>query len=90
MLDTSVDNIINNLKEMYELQKESREDELKYQEAIVENTNLVAEANAIMQSWKSLDDMRAWMYEHTENIENMSDAAVEKLSDDWEKMYNNI
>ena len=90
MLDTSVDNIINNLKEMYELQKESREDELKYQEAIVENTNLVAEANAIMQSWKSLDDMRAWMYEHTKNIEDMSDASVEKLSDDWEKMYNNI
>jgi hypothetical protein len=43
-----------------------------------------------MQSWKSIDDMYAWMAEHTENIEDMSDAAVEKLTDNWKKMYNDI
>jgi hypothetical protein len=30
MLDGAVDNIVDELKEFYELQKESREDELKY------------------------------------------------------------
>lgn len=90
MLDSVVDNIINDLKELYETQKETREEELKYQESIVENSSYVAEANALMQSWKSLDDMRAWMWEHTEGIENMSDAAVEKLTDDWKTMFNNI
>lgn len=90
LLDESVNDVVNELKELYELQKETREDEIKYQESLLENANLVQEANAIMQSWKSIDDLMSWMYEHTEGIENMSDAAIEKLSDDWKTMFDNI
>lgn len=90
LLDESVNSVVNDLKELYDLQKETREDEIKYQESLLENSNLIQEANAIMQSWKSIDDLMSWMYEHTEGIENMSDAAIEKLSDDWKTMFDNI
>lgn len=90
LLDETVDSVIDNLKELYETQQESREAEIEYQQSVLDNANLVVEANAIMQSWKSLDDMRAWMWEHTDGIEKMSDQAVEKLTEDWAEMFDNI
>lgn len=90
MLNTAVDDIVSNLKELYEEQQKTHDLEIQYQEAILDNANLVQEANAIINSWKSMDEMTQWMWEHTEGIEKMSDEAVEKLTEDWADMYDEM
>ena len=90
MLDSAVDDVVNNLKELYETQKETRDIEIKYQEALLENANYIAEANSLLQSWKTVDEMRDWMWEHTVDIDKMSDEAVEKLTEDWSTMFDTI
>lgn len=90
MLDNAVDTIIDDLKELYEMQQETRETELEYQENLLENSNYIAEANSLLQSWKTVDEMRDWMWAHTEDIDKMSDEAVEKLTEDWATMFDNI
>lgn len=90
LLDNAVDTIVNDLKELYEMQQETRETELEYQEALLENSNYIAEANSLLQSWKTVDEMRDWMWAHTEDIDKMSDEAVEKLTEDWATMFDNI
>ena len=90
LLDNSVDTIVNNLKELYEMQQETRETELEYQENLLENSNYIAEANSLLQSWKTVDEMRDWMWAHTQDIDQMSDEAVEKLTEDWATMFDSI
>lgn len=90
MLDNAVDDVVNSLKELYETQKETRDIELQYQETLLENSNYIAEANSLLQSWKTVDDMRNWMWEHTTDMDKMSDQAVEKLTEDWAEMFDTI
>ena len=90
MLDSAVDTVVENLKELYETQKETREIELQYQEALLENSNYIAEANQLLESWKTIDEMRDWMWAHTEDINKMSDQAVEKLTEDWADMFDTV
>lgn len=90
LLDNTVDTIIENLKELYEAQKETRDIELEYQENLLENSNYIAEANSLLQSWKTVDEMRDWMWAHTEDIDKMSDQAVEQLTEDWADMFDTI
>lgn len=90
LLDDTVDEVVDNLKELYETQQETREIEIEYQQSILDNANLVKEANAIILSWKSMDEMAEWMYQHTTDIDKKSDEMVAKLIDDWHTMYDNI
>lgn len=90
LLDDSVDSVVNELKEFYELQKETRDLEIEYQENVLENTNYIKEANALLEGWKTVDEMRDWMWEHTKDIDKMSDQAIEKLTEDWATMFDNI
>lgn len=91
LLDQSVDDIINGMREMYELQQESREIELEYQEAMLDSTNWMKQAAAIVDSWKTTEDMVAWMVEqNTETIESASSAQREIMISDWEETGNQM
>ena len=90
LLDDTVDTIVDNLKELYDSQKESRDAEIEYQQSVLDNANLIKEANDIMLSWKSLEDMQAWMAENTKDFEKLSDETVEKMQEDWAEMYFNV
>ena len=77
LLDESVDNIINNLKELYELQNETRQEELDYQEALKENTNWIAEANKIVLGLGTAEDFINWMKENSEDWKEKTSQQIE-------------
>ena len=77
LLDSSIDDIVNNLKEFYELQDETRQDEVKYQEALKENTNWIAEANRIVLGLGTAEDFINWMKENSEDWQNMTAQQIE-------------
>lgn len=77
LLDESVDNIINNLKELYELQNETRQEELDYQEALKENTNWIAEANKIVLGLGTAEDFINWMKQNSEDWKEKTAQQIE-------------
>lgn len=87
LLDDTVDKTLEALKEMYELQQESREIELEYQKAMIDNAALVKEANAIIEGWNSADDAVAWFYENTKDISEWSAAKLEQETLSWKDLY---
>lgn len=88
LLDDSVDRMIDELKDMYELQKETREAEVEYQKAVLDNAALVQEANAIINSWTGSEDALAWFYNNTSKLDEMSVAKLEEQTDTWKELYN--
>ena len=89
LLDSAVDNIINNLKELYEEQEETRQAEIEYRQAILDNKNYVDEATAIINNWGSVEEAKAWFMQFDEEFINASDATIDKLLEDYEGYYNN-
>lgn len=87
MLDNEVDRLLESMKEMYELQQESREAELEYMNAMVENGQLLQEANKIIASFNTREDMLAWFFENNQELADMSVAATEKYKMELEDMY---
>lgn len=88
LLDNAVDDILNSLKEMYELQQETRDAEIEYQEAVLDNANLVKEANdIIMNQWQSPEDAIAWFYENNMEVAEMSAARLEQYTMEIESAY---
>lgn len=87
MLDNEVDRLLESMKEMYELQQESREAELEYMNAMVENGQLLQEANEIIASFSTREDMLAWFFENNQELADMSVAATEKYKMELEDMY---
>lgn len=77
LLDSSIDDIVNNLKEFYELQDETRQDEVEYQEALKDNTNWIAEANKIVLGLGTAEDFINWMKENSEDWQNMTAQQIE-------------
>ena len=89
LLDNAVDNIINNLKELYAEQEETRQAEIEYRQAILDNKNYVDEATAIINNWSSVEEAKAWFMQFDEEFINASDATIDKLLEDYEGYYNN-
>ena len=89
LLDNAVDNIINNLKELYAEQEETRQAEIEYRQAILDNKNYVDEATAIINNWGSVEEAKAWFMQFDEEFINASDATIDKLLEDYEGYYNN-
>ena len=77
LLDESIDNIINNLKELYELQDETRQDEIEYQEALKDNTNWIAEANKIVLGLGSAEDFINWMKQNSDDWKDKTAQQIE-------------
>jgi hypothetical protein len=86
LLDDSVDDIIDGLKEMYELQKESREAEIEYRKALLDDGMLMQEVAAALEQIHSADDLVAW-FESVTDVSNMSKEQLELERLSWEEMY---
>lgn len=87
MLDNEVDRLLESMKEMYELQQESRDAEIEYMNAMIENGQLLQEANEIIASFSTREDMLAWFFENNKELADMSVAATEKYKMELEEMY---
>lgn len=87
MLDNEVDRLLESMREMYELQQESRDAELEYMNAMMENGQLLQEANEIIASFSTREDMLAWFFENNKELADMSVAATEKYKMELEEMY---
>lgn len=79
LLDKTIDDIIKGMKEMYELQQESREKELEYQEAMMESTEWIKQATAIIDGWTTSDEMVTWFIQHATDEYTEGSAAVQEL-----------
>lgn len=88
LTDKNVDNIIKNLKELYADQKKARDAEIKYQEEVLNNAVYIEEANAIIQSWGTADEMIGWFIDHNQKTQEMTAEQLEKYSDELAEMYN--
>lgn len=87
LFDSNVDNILDGLKELYDLQKETREAEIEYQKAVIDNAALVLEANELINSWESPEDMYEWMLNNQKDLSEMTQAQLEEEKDSWEEMF---
>lgn len=86
LLDESIDDIINGMKEMYELQQESREIEIEYQEAMLENADTIKAATAIIEGWHTSDDLVAWFVENaTKEFAEGSETTKEIMITEWQE-----
>lgn len=90
LLDDTVDDILDNLKQMYDLQKEQREREIELQEQSLDEQAIIREATQIISSWTSPDDVTAWMIANNKEVAEMSDAKLEQQIRDWEDYYDSI
>lgn len=86
LLDKSVDDIVDGLKELYETQQESREAEMEYMETMLDNAALVREANEIITSWQSPEDAVNW-WKSVTNLEELSIAKQEQEMLKWRELW---
>lgn len=87
LLDNSVDDIIDGLKEMYELQKESREAEIEYRKALIDEGMLMREVTAALANINTADDLVAWFYENTANLSDMSEEQIKLEEMGWRDLF---
>lgn len=88
LLDKGIDNIIKGLKDLYSDQKKTRDAELKYQQAVLDNATFIEEANAVINSWQTADDLIGWFMEHGAEAQNMTNEQLEKYAEELEQLYN--
>ena len=89
LLDKSIDSIIEQLKEMYEEQQESREIEIEYMEAMLDNAALVKEANEIIKNWNGAEDAKQWFRDNIKEYSEWSQAKIQQEELGWEELFNN-
>lgn len=87
LLDDAVDNIIDNLKEMYELQKESRDAEIEYREALLDEGLLMQEVTAALANINTSDELVQWFYENTADLSSMSAEQLELEKLEWADLF---
>ena len=87
-LDNKINNILEGLQEFYELQKESRELEIEYQKTMIDNTQIIKEANELISSWNAPEDMIEWMMNNQKDLSEKTQAQLDSERDSWEEMFN--
>lgn len=87
LLDNAIDNIIDGLKEMYELQKESRDAEIEYRKTLIDEGVLMQEVTAALSNINSADDLVNWFYENTANLSEMSTEQIQLEEMQWRELY---
>ncbi len=91
LLDNAVDNVIDQLSELYEKQKETRDAEIEMMEATTEAAEQYAQwAEEIMSTWKSQEDMNAWLLDNDPALQDMTIAQQEQYFLNWEDNYSKI
>lgn len=87
-LDNKINNILEGLQEFYELQKESRELEIEYQKTMIDNTQIIKEANELISSWNAPEDMIEWMMNNQKDLSEKTQAQIDSERESWEEMFN--
>lgn len=87
LLDNAIDNMIDGLKEMYELQKESRDAEIEYRKTLIDEGVLMQEVTAALSNISSADDLVNWFYENTANLSEMSTEQIQLEEMQWRELY---
>ena len=85
--DKKIDSIVKSLRELYKEQKKSRDAEIKYRETVLQNATFIEEANAVISSWQTADDLVSWFYEHSQETQNMTNEQLEQYTETLEQMY---
>lgn len=88
LLDNAVDNIVDGLKEMYELQQESREAEIEYRKTLIDEGVLMQEVTAALSNINSAQDLVDWFYQNTADLSTMSTEQIQLEEDSWRELYN--
>lgn len=88
LLDNTVDDIVKGLKEVYEEQQETRDAEIEYRQAVLDNKNLIEEATAIVDNWGSVEDVYAFFAAMDKEFINSSELVKEKMKEEYEEYYN--
>lgn len=88
LLDSEVDRIVESMKELYEEQQTTREAEIEYRQAVLDNANLIEEANQIISSWESFGDMFEWFLNNNSELEGASVEKIEQYQIELEDLYN--
>lgn len=87
LLDNAIDNMIDGLKEMYQLQKESRDAEIEYRKTLIDEGVLMQEVTAALSNINSADDLVNWFYENTANLSEMSTEQIQLEEMQWRELY---
>lgn len=87
LLDDAVDNIVDGLKEMYELQQESREAEIEYRKTLIDEGVLMQEVTAALGNINSAQDLVDWFYQNTADLSTMSAEQIQLEEDSWRELY---
>ena len=87
LLDNAVDNIIDGLKEMYELQQESREAEIEYRKTLIDEGVLMQEVTTALSNINSAQDLVDWFYQNTADLSTMSAEQIQLEEDSWRELY---
>lgn len=87
LLDNSIDNIIDQLKEDAEKREEARQAIIDSTNAVVENTQWTQIMQQQMASWTNADDAVAWYLENNKELNNITTEEIEELVQTWRQEY---
>lgn len=87
LLDNAIDNIVDGLKEMYELQQESREAEIEYRKTLIDEGVLMQEVTAALSNINGAQDLVDWFYQNTADLSTMSAEQIQLEEDSWRELY---
>ena len=86
LLDEGIDEVINNLKELYDLQKEERDLEIEYRESLLTDAQLLAEITEALEGIHTADDLVNW-YTNITDWSGKSTANIEQMKTDWKDSF---
>lgn len=89
LLDEGIDDVINNLKELYDLQKEERDLEIEYRESLLTDAKLLAEITEALEGIHTADDLVNW-YSNITDWSGKSNANIEQMKTGWEESFSSL
>jgi uncharacterized membrane protein YkgB len=51
---------------------------------VLQNATFIEEANAVISSWQTADDLVSWFYEHSQETQNMTNEQLEQYTETLE------
>lgn len=89
LLDNAIDDVIDGLKELYELQQENRDTEIEYRESLLTDAQLLAEVTEALEHIENADDFVNW-YASITDMSDKSAAEAEAMTTKWADAFTDI
>lgn len=90
LLDNSISNIVNTLKETYEAQQKEREEEIAFQEKLIEDMDFMKQAMEILSGMSNNEEYLSWLMENNPDFQNMSDLEQQQYINEHENDFSKI